>query len=158
MIDAKEGRVLELMSEVRDNVPVALLPDRLRMERRKAPILPPGEDDIRRGTPGHAQDKRLSFPPDIVAMRMDPEGKIEIEVYARAPCMLREYSDLLMGYPLDVEMVAPGPLVIISLREDAVTEGPSPRRPGGALPLARGPEAGVVLDLRMGRNEPPKIG
>jgi len=63
--------------------------------------------------------------------------------------MLREDPDLLTGHPLDVEVVAPGPLVIISLREDAVTEGPRPRRPGGALPLARGPEAGVVLDLRM---------
>src|SRR3970040_142207 len=72
--------------------------------------------------------------------------------------MLREDPDLLTGHPLDVEVVAPGPLVIISLREDAVTEGPRPRRPGGALSLARGPEASVVLDLRMGREEPPKIG
>src|SRR3990172_6909056 len=70
--------------------------------------------------------------------------------------MLREDPDLRMGHPLDVEVVAPGPLVIISLREDAVTEGPRPRRPGGALPLARGPEAGVVLDLRMARDQPPK--
>jgi len=83
MIDPKEGGVLELMSEVGDNVPVFLLTDRLRMERRKAPILPLGEDDVRRGTPGHAQDKRLPFPPDVVAIRMDPEGKIEIEVHAR---------------------------------------------------------------------------
>src|SRR3990170_4934383 len=72
--------------------------------------------------------------------------------------MLREDPDLLMGHPLDVEVVAPGLLVIISLREQAVTEGPRPRRPGGALPLARGPEAGVVLDLRMARDEPPKTG
>src|SRR3970282_1146476 len=63
-----------------------------------------------------------------------------------------------MGHPLDVEVVAPGLLVIISLREQAVTKRPRPRRPGGALPLARGPEAGVVLDLRMDRDEPPKIG
>src|SRR3970282_2876523 len=72
--------------------------------------------------------------------------------------MLREDPDLLTGHPLDVEVVAPGPLVIISLREDTVTEGPRQRRPGGALSLARGPEASVVLDLRMGREEPPKIG
>jgi hypothetical protein len=62
-----------------------------------------------------------------------------------------------MGHPLDVEVIAPGPLVIIFLSEDAITKGPGPGRPGGALPLARGPESGVVLDFGMGREEPPKV-
>jgi hypothetical protein len=88
VIDPKKARVPELMSEAGDNVAVTLLPNRLRMERRKAPILPLGKDDVRRGTPGYAQDKGLALTPDVVAIRVDPEGKIKIEAHTRTRGML----------------------------------------------------------------------
>ncbi len=47
MVDPEQTRVLKLMAQVVNVVPVTLRPDILGMKRRKAPILSFREDNVR---------------------------------------------------------------------------------------------------------------
>src|SRR3989338_4586334 len=55
-----------------------------------------------------------------------------------------------MRLPLGVEVLAPRVLRVVARAEVAVAQPGRPRRPGAALALAGGAEAGVVLENRVG--------
>jgi hypothetical protein len=78
MVNAEEASVLELITEISNVIAIPLLPDRLRMQGWKPPILTSSEDSVWWCASRGVQDKCAALAPDVVAVWMDAEGKIEV--------------------------------------------------------------------------------
>ena len=99
----------------------------LRVERREAPALAADEERVRRRTGRGVGGEQLPVAPEVVGVPVDAQGQVEVEAPscrvdradradpAGAASRLRALGDpahLGVGEPLDVEVIAPGRLVL----------------------------------------------
>ena len=156
MIDAQHAGELQVVAEVGADVTVAVLPGPFRVERRESPVLPTGEKGIGRCTDSNLRSEQAALTPNIVAVRVDAQRQVEIEARSGSPCLVRDRLQLLLGQPLHVEMILLHRLVKIAFLHDAVAQRCGPSRPGRPAAFAYGPETGIVLGVRVRRQEATK--
>src|SRR5262245_49632979 len=144
MIYSQHGAERHVVAQTIDIVTISLPPNRFGMERRKAPVLASDEQLVGRRTGGSVQDKQLALAPDIIAIAIYSQGKIQIEADTPVLCLSMERGCLFGAQPLDVEMKALGGLVIVVGRQDAVSTRSLPVEPSFALALDLGAKRGVV--------------
>src|SRR5688572_12440954 len=116
-----------MISYIRNGVLVMIAAHCLRVHWRKCPVLTRCKHRIRRSSSGHSLHEELRITPRIVAVNVEPEGKIQIQHGSRVPCSLPQMPHLVLDKPLDVEVV----LVVVSVKISLVNiTVPKPFGPG----------------------------
>src|SRR3990172_1644820 len=158
MVEAQQAGVTEMMAQTLDVVAVTLAPNRFGAKRRKPPVLAFDEESVRRRAPVRFQGEKRALAPNVIAVPVYAEGKIEIKRSAAGPRFFRQRAELFVRQPLNVEMIPLGALVIVVGAQRAAAVRLGPLVPGLALALDFGAKCGVIPRYRMALDEALEAG
>jgi hypothetical protein len=102
MVDAQHASVPHVGAQCRDERREAAPPQRERVDRRQAPVLPRPAQRIGRRADRRARRHQFLVGPGIRAVRNDPDRKVAVEP-DREPgdaARLRRNANLPVGFPL----------------------------------------------------------
>src|SRR5215510_133753 len=153
MIDAEHARILEMMAQTIDIVTIALLSKPVGVQRRESPVLTLGEKAVRGRAAADVQSKHLALAPDIVAVAVYAQWKIEVKCRAASSGLFCQRAYLFFGLPLDVKMVLLDFFIVVTDSQLAVAMDRRPKLPWRSFALDFGAKRSVILHLRMSLNE-----
>src|SRR5262249_33184852 len=78
----------------------------LRVHGRKAPILALWKETVGRSAHIHSSQEEVGFTPGIVTVPIDSDRQIEIEERIQVTGNRTDSLHLLVGTPLDIQMIA----------------------------------------------------
>ncbi len=76
VVNAENTRMAKVMAQIGNNISVALLSDSFRVQRREFPVLPLGENGIRRRAGRGIQNEVAAFAPHIISVRVYSHGQV----------------------------------------------------------------------------------
>src|SRR5262249_46233702 len=150
---SKQFRIPQMISDERNDVLISIQTHRLRIHRRKPPVLTSSKYTVGRRSAGDAFHEKISVSPRVITFGVKAEGKIQIEKLAAGLCALRKHLDLLLNNPLRVEVIVFCGLVVISSLDCAVAKPRRPGAPSSVLPVHHGAESRVVFHAFVFANE-----
>ena len=106
VVDAQEAGMAHVMAKACDEVIVSALARMARMHGSETPVLPLAEESIRRCAAGNGLGEYPGVTVQIESLRMDSQGKIQIEARAALRRASRQCRDLSVCEPLDVTVIA----------------------------------------------------
>jgi hypothetical protein len=95
VIDAQDAGMRDVVCDRLAEVAVAVFPHRVRIERREAPVLPFGEEEVRRRTDGHPLREYMRVLMRVIPARIHAEGKVEVEAGAETARRVGDFAHLL---------------------------------------------------------------
>src|SRR6202163_2381194 len=134
------------MAKTVDEVIVAPLAQPLGLQRREAPVLPLGEERVRRRTGRGLLGEEVALLPDVEGAAVNAERQVEIETRGAPARLLRHGAQLLRRGPLRPEVVAMILVVIVGRGESPLPQPLGPRLPGLAPAVAHGAEGSVGFE------------
>src|SRR5258706_4243222 len=105
VIDAQHAGALQMMTQAVDVIAIALGADRIGFERWKAPVLAFDKQPVGRRAAIDVESEQILIAPNVEAVAIDAEGKVEIERRRFSARMVAQSGGLLRAEPLDIEMV-----------------------------------------------------
>ena len=156
MIDTDESCEAKVISQQGNHVCVSIQTHRFGIHRGKTPILSPRKYRIRRCSARYAGDKEFAISPDIIAVAMQSERKIQVEHLGSRAGLIRQHRKLFLNDPLRVEMVSFCTLIVVASAEPSFLQPGGPRGPSLAAAIGDSAKLGIILDLFVFSNEFPE--
>src|SRR4030095_2846207 len=100
VVNTKQLRISKMISQIRDDVLKSIQPHRFRIHWRESPVLTFREDRIRRCAACDAFNEEFAIAPDVIAVHVQAEWKIQIEELASRLRPFGNRSKLLLNDPL----------------------------------------------------------
>src|SRR5216684_3350053 len=141
--------MLKMMAQAADIIAVTILLYSFGMKRWKTPVLTFGEKIIGWRAATCFDYKNGALAPDIVAVAVDAERKVEIESYSAGLGLLAQTLQLLVGLPLHIEMVLLDIFIIFTRAQHTIATRRRPIAPGFILALDFGAKGRIVFNRGM---------
>ena len=144
MVDAQHPGHAQVVGQGRAKLRVTALAQCLRSRGRKAPRLALGEEAVGRGADRHVGGVLLAPAPDVVAVGMDPDRKVEGENLAPLRQSFGKLDHLFPGDPLGIDVIAEVDRVDVTPAEQAAAKRSRPGPPIDPEAIDGGAKARVV--------------